>query len=326
MSTDPRPEWNLRRFSGRPTPATMSALGQLAAAAEEADGNPPFNDQTWSALRSGDDAAAISGHIALLSAGPEHDDDEIIGAAIITRGPGQPSVLELVVRPEERGHGVGGQLAAAVAEANGDEELTAWSHGDSEAAASLAALHGYAPARQLWRLRAKSTAWPAPTLPEGVRLRAFEPDADEEAWLALNAAAFAHHPEQGALTLADLRERERSPWFDPAGFLLAEDADGTLLGFHWTKVHPASTDARGAQHPAVGEVYVVGISPAAQGRGLGRAVTLAGLRYLADAGLGSVMLYVDADNEAAVRLYRSLGFERWDGDVMYAKPRPDVEP
>jgi mycothiol synthase len=325
MSTESRPEWNLRRFTGRPTPATIAALGQLAAAAEEADGNPPFNDQTWSALRSGDDAAAISGHIAVLSAGPEHDDDEIIGAAIITRGPGQPAVLELVVRPEERGHGVGAELAAAVGEAAGEEELTAWSHGDSEAAASLASRHGYAPARQLWRMRAKSTPWPTPELGDGVRLRPFVPGTDEEAWLALNAAAFAHHPEQGSLTLADLLERERSEWFDPAGFLLAEDAGGTLLGFHWTKVHPATTDSRGGAHPAVGEVYVVGISPDAQGRGLGRALTLAGLRHLADAGLGSVMLYVDADNEPAVRLYRSLGFERWDGDVMYAKARHDVE-
>jgi len=319
MSNASPSEWNLHPFRGRPSEDVVRALTQLAGAAEEADGNPPFNDQTWVLLRSGDDAAAVGGVLAVLRAGPEHDDDEVVGAAVVTKVGDSPAVLELVVRPEDRGHGIGADLSAAVLDSVGDAELTAWSHGDDDAAGRLAAAHGFAPARELWRMRRRGDGLPSPAWPDGVCVRAFEVGRDEEAWLRVNAAAFSSHPEQGSMTLSDLRERERADWFDPAGFLLAVDGAGRLLGFHWTKIHPGHTDARGGTHAAVGEVYAVGVSPAAQGRGLGRALTLAGLEHLASRGLPSVMLYVDADNAAAVGLYRSLGFDRWDGDVMYAR-------
>jgi len=140
------------------------------------------------------------------------------------------------------------------------------------------------------------------------------PGQDEQAWLTVNARAFAHHPEQGSWTLADLAQRERQDWFDPAGFFLAE-RDGRLAGFHWTKVHPdGGQDGSGP----IGEVYVVGVTPEAQGTGLGKALTVAGIRHLQHQGLHAVMLYVDADNVPAVSLYRRLGFTRWDVDVMYA--------
>jgi mycothiol synthase len=154
---------------------------------------------------------------------------------------------------------------------------------------------------------------PEPSWPAGVTLRTFERGRDEESWLRLNALAFAHHPEQGAWTRIDLELREQEDWFDPAGFFLAE-RDGTLAGFHWTKVHPDDGEGDGP----VGEVYVVGVDPAEQGTGLGKALTVLGLRYLQSRGLPAVMLYVDGDNEAAVALYGKLGFTRWHADLMYA--------
>jgi mycothiol synthase len=149
---------------------------------------------------------------------------------------------------------------------------------------------------------------PEPRLPEGVTLRTFVPGQDEAAWLAVNAAAFAHHPEQGGLGPQDLQDREAEPWFDPAGFFLAFRG-AVLAGFHWTKVHAAE---------GLGEVYVVGVAPSEQGSGLGRALTAVGLRHLArDRGLSTAMLYVDADNLPAVAVYERLGFTTYEIDLMY---------
>src|SRR2546427_270767 len=122
------------------------------------------------------------------------------------------------------------------------------------------------------------------------------PSAHGDEWLKLNGRAFAKHPEQGGWTRYDLDLREREPWFDPAGFFIAE-RDGRMTGFHWTKVHG----------PGLGEVYVVGVDPDEQGSGLGRALTLAGLRHLRDLGVGQAMLYVDEDNVPAIRMYEGLG-------------------
>ncbi len=222
------------------------------------------------------------------------------------------AALDLAVTPEARRHGVGTALAQ-VALASADV-ATAWSHGDHPAAARLAGRHGFARVRELWVLR-RMTAEPLPDLvvPTGVTIRGLRPDdpADTDGVLAVNAAAFAGHREQGAMDAADLAARRAEPWFDPAGLLLAHDASGTLLGFHWTKQHS----------PRLGEVYVVGIAPRAQGRGLGKALTLAGLHHLAGRGVSEILLYVESDNLPARAVYEGLGFTHAAADthVMYAR-------
>jgi mycothiol synthase len=206
--------------------------------------------------------------------------------------------LDLAVVPEARGQGLGGMLLDEVLpDASGP--LSAWSHGDHPAAAALAARSAFARVRELWVMR-RAVAVPLPEAepPGGVRIRSYGGPADDAPLLAVNAAAFAHHPEQGSLDAAGLAERMAEPWFDPAGLLLAIGEEGELLGFHWTKVHDADH----------GEVYVVGISPQAQGRGLGRGLTVAGLAHLADRGVREVLLYVESDNEPAIGLYGGLGF------------------
>jgi mycothiol synthase len=289
----------------------------LGAAAAESDGNPPLSEQTLVTLRGSDGGEHRVLSLALYA--PDEDSDpataeDLAGIAVVIESPDGTGVLELAVHPSYRNRGVAGRLLAALQEKRGFDGLTAWSHGNHEAAAELASRFGYGPVRELRKMRLMSSASSLPdaALPPGVTLRAFVPGQDEQAWLAANRAAFAHHPEQGSMTLADLKAREEEAWFDPEGFLLAVDADGTLLGYHWTKVHPKQ-----GPHPAIGEVYVVGVTPDAQGSGLGKALTVAGIRHLQEKGLHAVMLYVDVDNEAAVALYRKLGFVRWDTDVMY---------
>jgi mycothiol synthase len=147
---------------------------------------------------------------------------------------------------------------------------------------------------------------PEPAPPAGVMIRSFRPGADEDAWLAVNARAFADHPEQGRITSADLAERMAESWFDPAGFLLAE-RDGRVIGFHWTKEHGAG----------LGEVYVLGVDPDAAGGGLGKALLYAGLRHLRNAGDTEVELYVESDHPTALGLYRGAGFVERTRDVLY---------
>jgi len=255
------------------------------------------------------------------------------------------SSAELVVDPELRGRHLGRILVAHVLAETPDGRLRLWSHGEHPAAASLSAAMGFTRMRSLWQLRRSLFApLPAPHVPPGVEIRTFRPGVDDQAWLALNARAFASHPEQGSWTQADLDQRMAEPWFSPDGFFLAirPDQDGRLVGFHWTKVHGEIEHLDGHRHhhkPAhqhhqehprrvdhvgnlhghepIGEVYVVGVDPGEQGNGLGRALTLVGLRHLRALGLPDAMLYVDSDNTPAIRLYTDLGFTRWDSDVMF---------
>jgi mycothiol synthase len=287
--------------------APAAAVLALAERAARADGVAPLSEQGLLHVRYGGAPAVRD---LLASSG-----GRIAGyARLDPPAAGEPASGELVIDPEFRRRGLGRALAEAMAGLAGETGLQVWAHGDQPAASALAAAAGFERTRSLWQMR-RPLAEPLaePRLPGGITVRAFQPGRDEEAWLALNAAAFASHPEQGAWTPADLEQREQEDWFDPAGFFLAERG-ARLAGFHWTKVHPAD----GAS-PPIGEVYVVGVDPAEQGTGLGRALTLIGVHYLRDRGLEQVMLYVDESNVAAVRLYESMGFARWSVDVMYSR-------
>jgi mycothiol synthase len=253
-------------------------------------------------------------------------DGALVGYARLERAPGEPEAeAELVVAPAARRHGVGTALLTRLEELAGDRPLNVWAHGELPGSAQLATARGYQRARVLLQLRrplAGVDPDPHPALPEGVTVHPFRPGADEQAWLRVNARAFDFHPEQGRWSAADLALREGEEWFDPAGFFLAwrgaagEEQGGELLGFHWTKVHPAGE----AGDAPVGEVYVLGIDPAAQGMRLGRALTDVGLAHLRRQGLAEVLLYVEEDNAVAVSLYERSGFTRYAVDVSWRRP------
>ncbi|MFI2620001.1 mycothiol synthase [Streptomyces sp. NPDC018584] len=285
------------------TPAQADAVLGLLAEAARADGQQAVSEQGRLQLRGGEREGVR--HL-LLSV-----DHRLIGyAQLEDTDPVEAPAAELVVHPSHRGRGHGRALGTALLGESG-RRLRVWAHGGHSAARHLAQVLGLALFRELRQMRRPlaDLNLPEPVLPPGVTIRTFVPGQDDAAWLAVNAEAFAHHPEQGALTQRDLDDRMAEPWFDPAGFFLAvRESDGELVGFHWTKVHAEER---------LGEVYVVGVRPGAQGGGLGKALTTTGLRHLAAAGLPTAMLYVDADNKAAVSVYERLGFVTYETDLMY---------
>lgn len=245
---------------------------------------------------------------------------------------GDPSAeagtAEILVDPSFRRQGFGTALVHALeAAVPPGETLQMWSHGDLEGARAFALRRGFSKVRELWQmrrsLRSDVAGLPAVSLPEGFRSRHFLVGQDEEAWLLLNARAFVDHAEQGRMTRHDLDQRIAEPWFDEGGFILIEDLRGSvpaLAASHWTKVVPAQPSGVGpGEPPTQGEVYVVGVEPAYQGLGLGRAVTVLGLAHLRERGLTEATLYVDADNEAAVATYSRLDFTRFAADTMYLR-------
>ncbi len=264
-------------------PVNLDLVEAVAAAASAVDGASPLDEATWLSLRAHDHGWL--GSVRAEGFALAHGVD-----------------LHLVVHPAHRDQGLGASLLARV-----EGPACAWSHGDHPAAAKLAASFGFERARDLWVMR-RATALALPALPD-LDIRTYT-DSDTEELLRVNAAAFADHPEQGAMDAVNLAARMAEPWFDPAGLLVAVEGK-RMLGFHWTKQHSAD----------LGEVYVVGISPEAQGRGLGRALTLAGLHHLAGLGVTEVMLYVESDNRAALATYSRLGFTHAAADthVMYRR-------
>ncbi|MEE4591980.1 mycothiol synthase [Streptomyces sp. DSM 41524] len=286
------------------TSAEVEDVLRLVAESARADGQQAVSEQGRLQLRGRREGVR---HLVL-----REPSGELVGyAQLEDTDPVEAPAAELVVHPGHRGQGHGRALGVTLLRESG-KRLRIWAHGGHASARHLAQVLGLTLFRELRQMRRPlgslaELGLPEPVFPEGVTVRTFRPGVDDAAWLAANAAAFAHHPEQGSLTQRDLDDRKGEPWFDPEGFFLAERG-GEIVGFHWTKVHAEER---------LGEVYVVGVRPDAQGGGLGKALTSIGLRHLAAQGLPTAMLYVDADNFAAVAVYERLGFVTHETDLMY---------
>jgi mycothiol synthase len=272
---------NLAR-PAQPDTDQLTALGALIGELAAATGRDPLSDQALTQL-----ASPSAEHVLAC------DGDDLVGYGQLAGGS-----LEIAARPEAVG---------PLVDAFADRSVLVWSHGRSSSLTSALDERGFVRERELYQLRRPLTD-PIEVLPvpDGVTVRRFVVGSDEDQWVRVNAAAFAHHPEQGSWTRADLEAREGDAWFDPAGFFLAVRGD-ELLGYHWTKVHP----------DGAGEVYVIGVDPSAKGLGLGKVLLLVGLAWLRERGCPEVLLYVDATNTGARRLYEHYGFREHDLDVQW---------
>ena len=304
-----------------PTSTLRDAVDALAALVEADIAHAPLSEHqrmvlardSWDA-GAGTDAGRRTVGILATAGGTAPP----LGYAQVTRDHAHgESAAELLIDPRSgRTPAVADALLGAVVHQVagwGGGTVRLWAPKASATDDDLAVAHGFEPERDLIQMRCPLPL--PPSRPSGAEppppTRPFRPGQDEEAWLVVNNRAFDSHPEQGNWDRATLEEREREPWFDPRGFLMLE-AEGRLAGSCWTKVH-ARTD------PPMGEIYVIGVDPDFHGRGWGRALTQAGLDWLADQGLSVGMLYVDGDNTAALRLYRSMGFTDDHVDRSYLR-------
>jgi mycothiol synthase len=285
-------------------PGDVASVKELLDAASAADDHAALDEHAWLDLVEGD-RPGFAGLVAWEEGHPHP-----VGYAQVSRGRDSWS-LEVVVDPHHRtpgnqiGRDLAAQAAAVVAEEGGGH-LHFWVSQPRAEHERIAASIGLSPGRALYQMRRPLPVEPAivgDALP--LPTRAFRPGVDEEAWLAVNNRAFDWHPEQGGWDLDTIQQREKEPWFDPEGFLLLDrdpgDPERGLAGFCWTKIHSD-------HQPAMGEIYVIATDTDQAGKGLGRRLTLAGLDYLAGRGITIGMLYCDATNWSAVKLYVDLGF------------------
>lgn len=282
----------------------VAAVRRLLEVAEQADGHRALDDHRWLDMAQG----GRESFAGLVAWEPGHDHP--IGYAQVSRGR-RSWALDLVIDPHHRTDSltIGPELLRAALGAIAEEgggHVHLWVHQPTDVHDAVAAEVGLTRGRDLLQLRRPLPVEDA-EVPQ-LALRVFRPE-DADAWLEVNNRAFEWHPEQGGWDRDTLAARQAEPWFDPEGFLLHE-REGRLAGFCWTKVH-ADED------PPLGEIYVIAVDPDFHGLGLGRALVLAGLDHLARKGLRTAMLYVDADNTAAVSLYDDLGFTTDHVDRAY---------
>lgn len=259
------------------------------------------------------ESAAVDGHypigehkyLTLMSGGPDQvvglvaeTDGEVSGYVALT--PGREEGwwgMEVAMGARHRSSGAFQRLLEAGVEevrARGGKAIRAWIFHPGLAEAAVRA--GFAPERELFKLEVQLPTGLSPNWPAGVSVGPFVVGRDEAEWLQLNNASFAGHPENGRWTREILEDRFGQPWFHPEDLIMARTGS-RLAGFCWVK-----------QAKEGAEIYVIAVAPEYQGRGLGRALVLEGLRAIEQAGNDIAHLYVDATNTVALHLYRSLGF------------------
>lgn len=292
-------------------PSRVAEIQKLIATATQVDGIEPLSEQFLLGL---DDARM--GHRHFIAVADDAGEADGSSGAVLGVMACDDAAAEMVVAPEARRQGVASALLVEL----GDKDV--WAHGNLPGARGLAdKLERVATRRLLVMSVAGEALHAAATFENQTGLNTLNltesvqrwgRDHVEKAWLVANNDAFSWHPEQGGWDRDRLSRAQEADWFDEQDVLFLWDtSENAMAGFHWTKWHTE-------EQPAFGEVYVVGLAADYRGKGLGDPLLRLGLEHLSTKGAEKVILYVEADNQPAVQVYKNLGFGVAEEHTVYS--------
>jgi mycothiol synthase len=145
-------------------------------------------------------------------------------------------------------------------------------------------------------------------LPQGITVRTFVPNQDEELWAHVRNVTFADHYGSAPRSVEEMTHLSREPYFRPEGLFFAFDGE-QIAGFCATGIDPREQERLGLP---IGHIHTLGVMPAYRHRGIGRGLLLAGLHYLREF-VSIVELGVEGKNERALALYEGVGFHQHRG-------------
>jgi mycothiol synthase len=266
-----------------PVPYEKSAVADLVEVATHVDGHPPFSGHKLESIGRGRTrTGAWSDDMAI----------SVVGVAAFHQSDRHWTV-EIAVSPEHRGRRmeeIAIRLASDLVPDGAAHTIWAFRTDQIEAARRL----GYIQIRAVVRMAGPLPEQISGTAP-GVTIGAMVP-SDIGGIVAVNNRAFLDHPEQGAMTEEGFASLADHPWFNPDGVLVAK-AGEHVAGFCITK----------REGGRIGEIVVIAVDPAHQHSGIGRDLVQAGSGVLRKGRAQTLTLWVDSSNDAAIRLYASLG-------------------
>jgi len=220
---------------------------------------------------------------------------------------------EIVVMPTHRNKGIAKLILKKIEDIAKPKPVRLWAHGNVAAAKKFTESLNYHPIREIVQLKFSLLQLISSfEFPKEFQVTTFQGEADKEIILEINKAAFTELPDQAAWTLTDLQLRLAEHWFDPAGLLILKK-ESKPVAFCWTKIHTHHHD----EHKPIGEIYVLAVLPEFQNQGLGKQLMLWALHHLRKKGLTEAMLYVDAKNAKAMKIYQGIGFVPSGSDTLY---------
>lgn len=212
-------------------------------------------------------------------------------------------ILNVAVHPTHRGRGTGSSLLEIAANHShnlGSEVLQIPIVQGLHNGEHWVRTRGFRVVRCHWHMSLAEYKETPVKIPSGFELIHFLP-GEEESLCTLQNMSFTGSWGFRPNTVEEICYLLDTSWCRPDGILYINNSQGNV-GYCWTMDHPTERDK--------GYIRMMGINPRYRGRGLGKAILLAGIEYLMQNGIKEIELSVDGRNHIARRLYQSVGFRR----------------